>query len=69
MLYSCKFIPFVFAFSITHLGTGYFQQTPSTQSKLYLWGILVHSEKGAMPRSGGVQAGLGVIILRAFFFF
>lgn len=36
---SCKSVPLAFTFSITHLGTGYFQQIP--KSKLYLWAALV----------------------------
>lgn len=51
MFQSCKFIPLAFTFSITHLGIGYFQQIPSTQSKSYLWGALC--VRGEWPGHGG----------------
>lgn len=51
MFQSCKFIPLVFTFSITHLGAGYFQQIPSTQSKSYVRGALC--VWGEWPGHGG----------------
>lgn len=50
MLQPCKFIPLAFTFSVTHLGTVYFQQIPSLPSKLYLRGILLFR-----PRKSGVR--------------
>lgn len=46
---------------ILHLGMGYFQQTASLQSKLYLQGAPVYSGKAAMLwRRGQPAAGLSV---------
>lgn len=49
-------------FSITHWGTGYFQQTPSTQNRSYVWGTLVSLGEVAIPRRRGPQAGLGGVL-------
>lgn len=58
MFQSCKFIPLAFTFSITHLGTRYFQQTPSTQSQSYLRGA--RGVRGERPgHGGGVASGWG----------